>query len=220
MIALLPSFIRDVAYLGSKGLFSATDRKSRLNLVAKQFGPNYFASVKRYASIVSGEEFINDCKKLQSEIRSRKKNSKLIAAYCDFLSLDFSEILDNLPSNFDLLDKRRTKKDLFKHLPDSFLTDAIIARLSAHNTRQVAREAATFLAACGISTSEVQSAHTIKPRAKNNIRTLLSKKLDSYAVFTANRGLLGGLRAFVSGSVHDNTWDNLINILLSKGLVK
>lgn len=185
--------------------FSAPEGERKKLLIVSPFLPE---SLVNYLSGVSETQFITDVQNLisflnESSLTAGQLQGKLFLHLSDFCAKDLASYID--AGNLEIA-------------TEGAYGEAIREALLRYSYQEATDSIDRFLRVIRNETPVivVQSARPVPGNVRSLIREELQKKYPhSIPVFSINTDLLGGIRLFVNGNVHDASWRSKINQLTS-----
>lgn len=201
--ALLSSLIKDLLKLlsGHKDFFAAS-ASAREKILESEI-PEIAAYFQDYFKEAEGKKVLKDLK--NAILFAQKKeppegSNGLLKSLADYLSKKFALLLDEK--------KAPTPKK-------SHFTKTLAHILNIMDYREISQEIENFIhEIAAVPYTLVQSATHLDLREKNLIRQELQKKESLiFPIFQVNRSLIGGMRIFLAGKTHDESWFYKVNRL-------
>ncbi len=171
------------------------------------------AAFKHYLSHRSMEDFMSDLSLTLSYIKSSKtaeiEANAFFKAVLEFFTGVFADKLDKLNADFYSFkekDRWRVVSELIKG--ESHLAESLRLLLMNYTYQDLSAELINLgQRVVNAAYVVVQSPREITPKLKQEIRhSLLKEQPLAFPVFQINKKLIGGLRIFKNGQVHDHSW--------------
>lgn len=216
MHALIPSLMKDyVELLLSEPRFFDLSPEKKASLIMTGIGSK--ALGQALLAIPDEDQFLEDFRKTLSFLRNEEKSSsELVKSLAQYLLSEFFNVFDHLEKTFYNLPYPSQQKTLRELLPtNTIFFEQLRSILERASLQELGDSIIDFLQKIMKSPLIlIQSPIECSPSLKTEIRKTISPNYPhSFALFSINPLLIGGIRIFIDGNVEDHSWFSKIQNL-------